>query len=217
MYVLNLTRGLGVEVHEFLAGGCTCCLLVVGIQAGEQGVDSWRNRVGLIHTPGLIGGFVFCIKLLKSLHKAARNAVFLIEVNSTLNGGIANYVAVSKILGNDARAGLFFLCDLIGVTLGIMHVVLTLFGSVVRGDIDLGGAELCMVEEESSFSRSWFFEGDDSFLGLPSFFDIDGGNLAAEAEELLDLLFRSYGGDVLHMDCVGRHVDGFLGGKRRMA
>lgn len=213
MYVLNLARSLRVEVHKFLASGCTYGLLVVGIQAGEQGVDPWRNGVCLVHTPGLIGGFVFSIKLLKSLHEAARNAVFVVEVNSTLNSDIANHVAVSKILGNDARAGLFFLCDIIGVTLGIMCVALTLFRGVVRGDTDLGGAELCVVEEESSLSRSCLFEGDSSILGLTSFLDVDGGDLAAEAEELLDLFFRSLGGDVLYIDCVGRHVGGVFGEK----
>ena len=169
----------------------------------------------MIDTLGLIGGLVFSIKLLKSLHEAARNAVLLVEVNSTLNSGIANHIAVSEILGNDARAGLFFLCDLIGVTFGVICVALTLFRGVVRGDTDLGGAELCVVEEESSLSSSWLFEGDGSFLGLASFLDVDVGNLATEAEELLDFLFRRLGRDVLYIDCVGRHVDVFFGEKRR--
>lgn len=41
--------------------------------------------------------------------------MLVVEGNGALDGGIAHDVAVREVLGNDARAGLLLLCNLVRV------------------------------------------------------------------------------------------------------
>jgi hypothetical protein len=45
--------------------------------------------------------------------------------------------------------------------------------------LDMGGAQLCIVEQEGSLCRSHLFEGDSGLLSLTGRLDLDAGNLAA--------------------------------------
>ena len=48
--------------------------------------------------------------------------MLVVESNGTLDRGVADHVAVREVLGNDARARLIFLCDIMLVAGGIFRV-----------------------------------------------------------------------------------------------
>lgn len=94
--------------------------------------------------------------------------MLLVESESALNGFVADGVAVGEVLGNNARAGLVFLRDVVfGGVLFIGSRQLSTRKLVERGnggDVDLVGTELGVVKEESSLGCRLLLEGDRSRL-----------------------------------------------------
>ena len=178
---------------------------------------------------------VLAVELLQSLGEAVGDAVLLIEGESLLNSLVREDVAVGEVLCEDAAPGLVLLCEIfgrvtLGVTSGLARSDLLEVGR--GGDIDLVGAELCVVEEESGLSGSLFLEAHSVRLG-GFVFGVRGdgkvGDLATdwrismcdfrrcvsddlpEAEEVPDLLLSGLVADALDVDGVG-HVCGVFGG-----
>ena len=90
----------------------------------------------------------------------------VIELDGTLDSRITDDVSVSEVLSEDTSTGLLLLCDLIGVTLGILSVVVISVLAAGAGDGELVGTELGVVEEKSGLCGRGLLEGD---LG-----DLDG-------------------------------------------
>ncbi len=107
--------------------------------------------------------------------------MLVIQINCTLSGLIGDSITMSQILSNDTRPWFLLLGDLITITLALGSIV----GSIVfvrsssTGYLDMGGAQLCIVEQEGSLCRSHLFEGDSGLLSLTGRLDLDAGNLAA--------------------------------------
>jgi len=112
-----------------------------------------------------------------------------VELEAALNGGIANHIAVGEILGENAGTGLLLLRNLVGVTLGILGIVGAVVLSIASRSQDgnLVGTELGVIQEESRLGSGFLLKGDVRGLGLALGGDLDVGNLATEAEEVLDL------------------------------
>jgi len=90
---------------------------------------------------------ILLVYVLEGSEETARDAMFLIQIYSALGGLVANYVSMRKIFSNNSRAGLLFLCNLIGVTLGICGVVASIIvvGSSSAGDLNMACAKLSVV------------------------------------------------------------------------
>lgn len=123
MNILDLSGRLSIEVDELLASRGICGLLVVGGQSSKEGVGSSSYAIGVVDRSGLVGGMVFRVDAVQSLDKAVGNSMLLIELDSTLDGLVANNVTVGKIFGNNAAAWLLFLGDLVTVTLSLWLVM----------------------------------------------------------------------------------------------
>jgi hypothetical protein len=211
----HLSGGLGVKVDKLLTGRCVGGFLIVAHHGVEQTRRHTRSllgdAVGLIHALGLIGRVVLLIDLLESREEAVRHTVLLVQLDGALGRRIGNDVAVGEVLCDDARARLFLLGDLVGVTVivGGVVVVIRVIALVGGRDGDLVGAQLGVIEEQSGLGCGRLLEGYDGFLACRAgLLDLDGGDFAAEAEELFDLLLRGGGGDVLDVDGVWRgHLD----------
>jgi hypothetical protein len=108
------------------------------------------------------------------------STMLLIQINGTLGGLISDNVAMSQILGNDARSRLLLLSNLIAIALSLCSIVTSviLVGASCAGDLDMSGAKLGVVEEESSLGRGLLFECYGGILGLTSGLDFDAGDLA---------------------------------------
>ena len=110
--------------------------------------------------------------------------VLLVQIDGALSGLVTDSVAVCQVLSNDAGSWFLLLGDFIAVTLSLCVVV----ASIILGrtssasDLDLGGAQLGVVEEESSLGRGFLFEVYGGFLSLASGLDLDTGNLATVAQ-----------------------------------
>lgn len=110
--------------------------------------------------------------------------MLVVQSNSTLDGIVADHVAMSKILGYDARARLVFLGEVMLVARSIFGICAGKLADASRaGDLDLRTAELGVIEEEGCLCGSLFLEGDSCALGAIRGFggwgDGEGGNLAA--------------------------------------
>ncbi len=91
-----------------------------------------------------------------------------VQIDSILNSLVSNNISLCKVLSDDAGSWLLLLCDLVGVALGVTgDVVVIIVGSIAgAGDLDLGGAELGVVEEESCLCGGGLLESHGCVLGL---------------------------------------------------
>jgi hypothetical protein len=207
--LLDLSATLSVEIGNLLACGCVGGLLKVGAQAEPEAVGTLGDSVALIGSLGPVGGVVLLVETLEGGEKAVGDAVGGVEVKSALDGGITYNVAVGEVLSQDTGAGLLLLSDLVGVAVSVLgsgDIVFAIGASA--GDLKMVVSELSVVEEESSLLGSLLLEDDFCGLGLTLLGDLDIRDLAAEAEEVLDLAVASGGSDVLDVDSrVGRHFE----------
>lgn len=92
--------------------------------------------------------------------------MLLVKGKSTLDGLVADGVAVSEVLGNDARAGLVLLRNVFrGLFVGSRELATRkLVERSGRGNVDLVGAELGVVKEESGLGSRLLLESDRSRL-----------------------------------------------------
>jgi len=133
--------------------------------------------------------------------------MFLVELDGALNGLVTDNVAVGKVLGDNAASGLLLLCDLVALTLALLLVVaaIILAAAGSAGDLNLSGTKLCVVEEQGSLGRGFLLEGYGGILSGLGLGDIEAGDLAAEGEEVANLLLAGLRTDVLDVDGVGGH------------
>lgn len=177
--LLDLSAALGVEVGDLLAGRSVGGLLEVRAQAEPKAVGTLGDSVALIGGLGSVGGVVLLVETLESREEAVGDAVGGIEVESALDGSVAYDVTVSEVLSQDTGAGLLLLGDLVGVAISVLgsgDIVVAIGGGA--GDLQVVGAELGVVEEESSLLGSLLLEDDLCGLGLTLLSDLEVGDLS---------------------------------------
>lgn len=122
------------------------------------------------------------VELVQLREEARRDAVLLVEVERARDGGVADDVAVGQILGQDARARLLLLRDLVAVAVrrGDAVVARGLVGGEAGcgGDGDVRGAKLGVVEEEGGLGGGVLFERHGRGLGLAFDLDVEALDLA---------------------------------------
>lgn len=127
--------------------------------------------------------------------------MLVVKIDGLLNCLVTDYIAMGEVLGNNARARLFLLCNLIGIALIVRGIVAVIRVGRCRGNLDLSRAELGVVEEEGSLCGSFLLESDSCALGgFAGWCEIELGDLTTEGEEVLDLLLAGLQADVLNVD-----------------
>lgn len=187
MDIRNLLRGRSIEVHELLTSWGSSSLLVVGRQSSKERVDTGSNAIGVVDGLGLVGSMVLGIELVEGLEEAAADTVLLVEIDGTLNGGITHNVSMSKVLSNDAAAGLLLLGDVVALTLGVGLVVasIILVATCGAGNLNLSSTKLGVVEEEGSLGSGFLLESNGGRLSRISFGDLEAGDLATVKSKFL--------------------------------
>lgn len=178
--VLDLALAVGVELHQLAAGRGLCSLLEVRGQVREEAGGALGDAVALVGRLGAVAGVVLAVEAGEGVEEAGRDAMLLVEVDGLFEAGVGDYVAMGKVLGQDAGAGLVLLGDLVcvAVVLGLVAVGGRV-GVGGAGDGDLVVPELGVVEEEGSLGRSLLLEGDGCRLGGAFAGDLDVCDLAA--------------------------------------
>lgn len=123
------------------------------------------------------------IELVELGEEARRDAVLLVEVEGARDGGVADHVAVREVLGQDARARLLLLCDLVAVAVRGRDAIVArglVGGEAGRGGYrDVRGAELGVVEEEGGLGGGVLLEGHGGGFGVAVGLDVEAVDLAA--------------------------------------
>lgn len=179
VHLLDLSAALSVELSNLLAGGCVGGLLKVRAEAEPEAVGALGDTIALIGGLGSVGSVVLLVETLEGREEAVGDVVSGIEVEGTLDGGVAYDITVGKVLGQDAGAGLLLLGDLIGVAVsvlgGLVDIVFAV--STSAGDLKMVGTELGVVEEKSSLLGSLLLEDNLSGLGLALLGDLEISDL----------------------------------------
>jgi hypothetical protein len=126
-------------------------LLEVGAQSAPAGDSLVRDLVVLVKTLGTLGGIELLVEVCERGSEAVRDAVLLVQSDRFLDRLVADYVSVGQVLCQDAGAGLVFLGDVVLFFLGLGGCSFgagDVFDVVGCFDVDGGGAELGLVEEE---------------------------------------------------------------------
>ncbi len=168
VHIQHLLAPLLVERTQPLPRRRIGSLLVIARQPAPRLLRTAGRADLLVHLRRTLRDLVVGVELVEGAHETVAEPMLLVESEGTLDCFIADDVAVGEILGDDARAGLVFLCDVL--------LVVRLFGGgrlaagdlVERGgggDGDLGGAELGVVEEEGGLGCGFLLEGYRGGLG----------------------------------------------------
>lgn len=112
MHIHDLLLANGVELSHALTGWCFEGLFEVRGQAGPGTHGVVGDVVLLVEVGGGLGSFCLLVEGLESGCEAGRVAMLRVEVNSAGDGLVADGVAVGKVFGEDASAGLVFLREL---------------------------------------------------------------------------------------------------------
>lgn len=138
------------EVDKLLSSGSVSRLLEVRVQAGKQRAGLGSDTVALVHSLGAVDGMELAVQLVELGEEAGGDAVLLVEIEGAGDGGITDNIAVGQVLGDDARAWLLLLCNLVAVAVASgANAVVT--GGLIRceagggGDGNVRGAELSVV------------------------------------------------------------------------
>lgn len=162
--ISHLLIAHGVEAGELLPGGRPHRLLEITVQRlPDRGPRRGRfvgDAVAGVETFGFFGRVILFVEVLEGGGEAGGDAVLVVEGDGFLDGAVGEDVAVREVLGYDAGAGLVFLGD--GVIFGGGH---GFFGGGgggggevadggSGGDVDLGGPELGVIEEEGGLGSA---------------------------------------------------------------
>lgn len=183
MDVGDLVLGLCVKVDDALARGRVRRLLKVGPQSRQDGGRAVGKAIRGISGAGAIRGVCLLVEGVKGAKEALRHVVFLVERDGTLQARVGDEVAVGEVLGEDARARLLLLCDLVNVAVSIgggWGTLAAVFVRVRRCHRDLGRAELGVVEEEGSLGGGFLLKCHSGRLVVAFRSDRDGRDFAAE-------------------------------------
>lgn len=127
--------------------------LKVRVQTTPAGLGFISDAIAGVNPSGSVGGLVLAVEVRESGGEAGRETVLVVERDGLLDRTVADDVAVGKVLSDNARARLVFLGDVV-VVLGFVARSGFAAGNVVKvvgaRDMDLGGAKLGVIEEESS-------------------------------------------------------------------
>lgn len=177
--VLHLARAVGVKLGNLLARGVVAGLFKVGADAGEEAVGALRDAVAGVGGLGAVGRVVLLVDVLDGAEEAVGHVVLGVQLDGAFDGGVANDVSVSEILGEDASAGLLLLRDVVRVAvhLGVV-VALIICGAAGAGDGDVVRSKLGVVEEEGRLHGRFLLKGDVGGLGVALGSDFEVGNLA---------------------------------------
>lgn len=180
MDVLDLSGAICVELNNLASGRGGGSLLEVRAKTGPEVAGALRNTVALVRSAGTVSGVILLVKALEGGEEAVGHLVLGVELDGALNGSVTDDVAVGEVFGEDTRAGLLLLGDVVGVALSVGRVVGTTLvsASAGAGDGDVVGAKLRVVEEEGSLHSSLLLEGDFGGLGLAFGGDLDVCNLS---------------------------------------
>lgn len=192
MDILNLSGAIGVKLNNLAAGRGGGSLLKVRAKAAPEVAGTLGNAVALVSSAGTVSGVVLLVKALKSGEEAVGHFVLGVKLDGALNGSVADDVAVGEVFGEDTRAGLLLLGDVVGLALSVGGVVGTtiITASARAGDGDVVGAKLRIVEEEGSLHGSLLLEGDFSGLSLAFSADLDVCDLSTVNCQLVCSLER---------------------------
>lgn len=162
-----LVSGL-VEASQLLASRGADSLLEVGVQAAPASVGLVGDTILGVDGLCLLSCLVLAVESLQGVGEAAADTVLVIESNCSLDGLIADDVAVCEVLGDDTGTGLVLLFD-VAVSSGLICRADRLAtGNLVKGscggNVDLSGAKLCVVQEKSSLCSRLLFESYGSRL-----------------------------------------------------
>lgn len=156
MDVADLLVRLRVKSRDALARRRLEGLFEIARQAAPGLAGLVADLVGLVDAAGAVCSLDLVVEGGEGVGEAVRDAMFVVQRDCALQGGVGDGVAVGEVLGHDAGAGFVFLGEFFGAA-GVVVAVAAgggagEFGHVgCGGHLDLGGAELGVVEEESRF------------------------------------------------------------------
>jgi hypothetical protein len=113
MNVTNLLISLRIETSQFLTRRMLKRLLKVRTQTPPTRGGLVANLVLCIEALSALGSIELLIEVSKGGGEPARKAVLLVQGDRLGNGVVADYVAVREVFGDDARAGLVFLGNVV--------------------------------------------------------------------------------------------------------
>lgn len=166
MHIHDLLVTLGIEGTHALSSRSVESFLKIRAQTAPSSGSFLRNLVLLIDGLSPFSGMVLGVEVGECLLEATANSVLLVDLKSSLNGLVADGVAVSEVFGDDTSARLVFLADL--STLLVMTGSLTasnLIEGCRRGDLNLRWAELGVVQQQSSLCCGLFFKCNSCRFG----------------------------------------------------
>lgn len=118
--ILHLLVTLSVKAGQLLSCRCIDCFLEIGAQTSPSAGGFLRDAVAGVDALGPVRSLVLLVECGQSIGEAIGDAMLIVESNSTLNGVIADGVAVSKVLGDDAGSWLVLLGNVILITVRIV-------------------------------------------------------------------------------------------------
>jgi hypothetical protein len=129
--VAHLLIGLDIEFAQFLTRGRAQGLLKVTVQSAPAARCLISDLVALIKSLCAICGTSLLVKVAQGACEARGEPVLLVERDGLLDSLVADCIAVCEVLGDDARARLVLLLEV---------VVVLVFGFRGRGAV--GACEL---------------------------------------------------------------------------
>lgn len=171
MHVQDLFLALLVEGAQALTGGSVTRLLEVRGQAPPAFVGPLGDPVLLVNRLRPFRSLVLRVEILQGFGEALAHTVLLVHLDGTLHDIVAEDVAVGEVFGDDACAWLFLLRDIFLMFLARAGALAAghLLQRSCRGDMDLTGAELGVVQEEGGLRRRLFLERDRCGLARTAF------------------------------------------------
>lgn len=153
--VADLLVRLDVELSHLPTGRRVECLLEVRVQTAPVVHSLVGDLVLLVKTLGPVGGTVLFVEVGKSGREARGEAVLVVQRDGLLDRLVADHIAVSQILSDDAGSRLVLLINVVLVLIlgfgGAGHVrTRNLINSVCRFDMHGRRSQLRVVEKKSS-------------------------------------------------------------------
>lgn len=157
--ITDLLISLDVEISHFLARRGIERLLEIRSQSTPVSAGLVSDFIFLIKTLGSISGFGLVVESGERGSKAAGEAVFLVQSNRFLDCLVADRVTLSEILGDNPRARLVLLFNIVMVfVLGLLGTS----GMTARDLVDAvsgfhvhgGGTELSIIQQQCSLGCS---------------------------------------------------------------
>lgn len=125
VHIQDLLVALGVESAETLASWSAQSLLEVGVESTPSSGSALRDTILLIYSLDAARSVVLGVKVVQGLGEACADTMLLIKVERSFDGLVADHVTVCKVLGEDARARLVLLGNIVTSLIGVTGSVTT--------------------------------------------------------------------------------------------